>query len=233
MSVLVQALVYQHSEARLADRLVLLAIADEADDDGGSAFPSLRRIAHKARVSVSTASAAVKRLEDSGELEVERPETTGRGHHNRYRVLVGKGSESEPFDEKRTRERNLSPADEAPESSVNVRPRGSTDPSNAREPYEADFDETWKHYPRKIARKQALRAYQATRRRGTSSEELLRATERYAKLRTGEPQQFTLHGSTFFGPDERWRDFLVAEATAREVAPGSKWDRMAERERAR
>lgn len=125
MSILVQAWVYQHSEARLADRLVLLAIADEADDDGGSAFPSLRRIAHKARVSVGTVSDAVRRLEASGELEVNRPERTGRGHHNSYRVVMRKGSESEPFEEGNARP---IAARLRAQTRGNARPRGDTYP---------------------------------------------------------------------------------------------------------
>lgn len=123
MSITVQAWVYQHSEARLADRLVLLAIADEADDDGTGAFPSLRRIAHKARVAVGTASEAVRRLEAAGVLEVDRPERTGRGHFNRYRVLMGpsEGSDTEPSGEPRNDQ-------ERAETRGNARPRGGTNP---------------------------------------------------------------------------------------------------------
>lgn len=90
MSVKVQVWVYEHSESRLADRLVLLAIADEADDDGTSAFPSQRRIAHKARVGQTTARRAIDHLEEAGELYVIRPEKTGRGFFNRYIVLMGR-----------------------------------------------------------------------------------------------------------------------------------------------
>jgi len=90
VSIIVQAWVYAHSEARLAERLVLLAIADEADDDGTHAFPSQRRIAEKARLAVNTARGAIERLEASGEILVKRPEKTGRGHHNEYVVLMGR-----------------------------------------------------------------------------------------------------------------------------------------------
>lgn len=71
-----------------ADTLVLLALADEADDDGAKCFPSLRRISDKARCSTSTVRAALNRLEDAGLVTVLRPSQTGRGHHNRYRIHV-------------------------------------------------------------------------------------------------------------------------------------------------
>lgn len=72
------------------DRLVLLMVADEADDDGANAFPGIDRIALKARVSRATAIRSIGRLEAAGELLVKRPETHGRGRHNRYVVVLGR-----------------------------------------------------------------------------------------------------------------------------------------------
>lgn len=72
------------------DRLVLLVIADEADDEGGNAYPSVDRIALKARVNRATALRAIARLEAGGALLVLRPEHRGRGRHNRYVVGMGR-----------------------------------------------------------------------------------------------------------------------------------------------
>lgn len=72
------------------DRLVLLALADEADDDGLHAFPSVDLLAVKARVHRATALRAVARLEAGGELLVLRPSTRGRGKHNRYALCLGR-----------------------------------------------------------------------------------------------------------------------------------------------
>lgn len=80
--------VFHHSQSSGNDRLVLLAIADEADDAGTNANPSLRRIATKANCHRDTATECVKRLEDLGELEVIRPDTPGRGRFNRYRIVT-------------------------------------------------------------------------------------------------------------------------------------------------
>jgi len=74
---------------------VLLCIADEADDEGRNAFPSIERIAAKANCHKDTVLECIKRLEGIGELEVLRPSTPGRGRFNRYRVLVGKYGNSD------------------------------------------------------------------------------------------------------------------------------------------
>ena len=81
-------------------------------------------------------------------------------------------------------------------------------------PYESDFNEIWAKYPRKVRRKQALAAYQARRRDGTSASMLATATEHFAiAMRSeGREQQHILHGSTFYGPKDPWEDYLNASA---------------------
>lgn len=64
------AWVWNQSDARGLDRLVLLSIADHADEFGGSAWPSLGRIAERCGISRSSAIRCVSRLEELGELEV-------------------------------------------------------------------------------------------------------------------------------------------------------------------
>jgi hypothetical protein len=80
-------------------------------------------------------------------------------------------------------------------------------------PYEADFDAAWASYPRRIARKAALRAYTARRKTGATAEELHTAVEHFAAAMRGRNPEHILHGSTFFGPDERWRDYLQPPPT--------------------
>lgn len=90
MSVRSVAWVLHESPSTGNDRLVLIAIADEADDDGRNAFPSAELIAHKARVHRATVFRSLLRLEAAGELLIKRPEHTGRGQHNRYVVVMGR-----------------------------------------------------------------------------------------------------------------------------------------------
>ena len=116
MSVRCQAWVYEFSEATANDRLVLLAIADEANDEGDEAWPSLDRLSHKTRLPKRTVMRCIGRLEEAGGLEVERPERNGRGHHNRYRIRMEKGGQSVPFSEPdKGREKARGPSQSVPD----------------------------------------------------------------------------------------------------------------------
>lgn len=75
-------------------------------------------------------------------------------------------------------------------------------------PFEEGFAVSWEMYPRKVNRKGALKAYQARRRAGVTDNELATATDNYAQTVKGKEPEFILHGATFFGPNERFRDYL-------------------------
>lgn len=76
---------------------------------------------------------------------------------------------------------------------------------------DAFFEEAWSLYPKKVAKQSALRAYKATvKRQGVGIvPDLLRAVKSYSKALSakGTPKEYVLHPSTFFGPDERWREW--------------------------
>jgi hypothetical protein len=78
--------------------------------------------------------------------------------------------------------------------------------------FEDDFNQCWSLYPRKIARKDALKAYIAQRRKGLTAGELLTATRNYAVAMQQErrTKDVILHGSTFFGPTDRFEDYREA-----------------------
>lgn len=61
--------VFEHSESRLGDRLVLLALADYAHDDGRNAYPAVDTLAAKARVDRRTVQRSLAALETAGEIE--------------------------------------------------------------------------------------------------------------------------------------------------------------------
>lgn len=85
--------------------------------------------------------------------------------------------------------------------------------------YTAEFEKIWAVYPRKLSKKAALRAYAATRQRRVPADTLLTATEGFAKAMTAEKREWRVikHGSTFFGPDEHWADYLPDGAAFQEV----------------
>lgn len=86
--------VWDHSSAKGTDRLVLLAIADNAADDGGNAYPSMRRLVAKTQLDERTVQRALKRLVLLGELSIRY----GAGDHgqNIYRIRMAPRQDAAP-----------------------------------------------------------------------------------------------------------------------------------------
>ncbi len=76
---------------------------------------------------------------------------------------------------------------------------------------EIDFNKCWQEYPRKMNRKGALEAYIAQRRKDVSPDTLLTAVLHFAEAmkREKRAQDVILYGSTFFGPKDRWEDYVA------------------------
>lgn len=86
MSVKVTSWVWSIEQNNPVDRLILLAIADCAADDGGNAWPSMTTLARKACVTRRGAQIAVGRLVDAGLVRVNKG--GGRARCNSYTVLI-------------------------------------------------------------------------------------------------------------------------------------------------
>jgi hypothetical protein len=69
--------VWRHTSTRLAGRLVLLALADYAHDDGSNAFPSVDSLARKAGVSTRQVQRALRDIEAAGEIERQGTHASG------------------------------------------------------------------------------------------------------------------------------------------------------------
>lgn len=85
MSVRMISRVWDYSTQKGNDLLMLLAIADFADDDG-NAYPSVQRLATKCRMLQRNANKILANLRESGELEIRQNE--GPHGTNRYRVVL-------------------------------------------------------------------------------------------------------------------------------------------------
>ncbi len=94
MSVYVSTIVWQYSEAKLSNRLLMLAIADFADDRGGNAYPSVATLVAKTKTSERQVRTGLRELEAAGELAV----SVGTGPHgcNEYRVLLAERYSLQP-----------------------------------------------------------------------------------------------------------------------------------------
>jgi hypothetical protein len=84
MSIHVSDAVWRHSRAKGSNLLVLLAIADNADTETGEAFPSIKFLAQKTRLSERGVQYALARL--IGSRELERVKRGARGRSSLYRI---------------------------------------------------------------------------------------------------------------------------------------------------
>lgn len=102
MSIKVMNWVWEHSTAKGSELLLLLAIADTADDRGRNAFPSIATLAGKTRMSRRTVQRLVVKLETDGHLVLRRE---GGRRSNSYEIVVENPPEApisprpEPVDE--------------------------------------------------------------------------------------------------------------------------------------
>jgi helix-turn-helix protein len=86
MSIAIMTQVWQRSQHKGSELLLLLALADNANDQG-IAYPSVRTLAKKTRLSTRQVKRLIKVVELSGELRVSY-ETGPRGC-NEYAILLG------------------------------------------------------------------------------------------------------------------------------------------------
>lgn len=104
-----------------------------------------------------------------------------------------------------------------PPSSTNNNDKN--DKNDKKDIYIAHFEETWKIYPKKKDKGAAYKAYMARINSGFSEDELLLATKGYAEecKREGRPEKYIKNGSTFFGVNTPFVDYLPKQDTKPKV----------------
>jgi hypothetical protein len=90
MSASVVSKVWKHSHAMYKERIMILALADCANDQG-VCWPSVAHLAQKCRISESTAKRLIQKLVGRGELKIEKPRGTFGSvrRANTYRARLG------------------------------------------------------------------------------------------------------------------------------------------------
>jgi hypothetical protein len=224
--------VIKQSQQKGGAKLVLLMIAWHADD-AGIAWPSVKLLAKEAgEMSERQAWNIVRDLKASGELDVEVG--GGRGHTNRYRVMVGN---PEAHNTEIGNSENISVNSAAPEtlkfptvnngetlkfSTLNtemgfrgtvIEPSVKKEPSLREPSYPAEFEKLWSIYPKRSGANPQRAAYNAWKKlvaKGIDPSQLEAAVERYARWCevTGKlGTESVQQASTFFGPmKEGWRE---------------------------
>lgn len=127
--------VWDHSQSRNAQRLVLLAIADNAADDGTHAYPSNAEIQRKSALSERGVRTAVAELIKLGELRVEVNQ--GRRGTNMYSVIMTP-ADSAPQPNGRGANPAPRPRQDLPPTPAESAPGTVQEPSN--EPSGTSFD---------------------------------------------------------------------------------------------
>lgn len=127
MSFKVTNWVWTRSESRNGARLVMLALADRADDNG-QAWPSVDDLAERTKLSPRAVQKAIANLVEIGELEV----VNGGGRHrsNRYRIVPKPRTLDGVTDEKPCTSDGVS-AQETPNSAPETPNFGTETPNSA------------------------------------------------------------------------------------------------------
>ena len=83
------------------------------------------------------------------------------------------------------------------------------------------FMEFWEVYPKKVAKKSALRCWIARLKEGTDPLRLIAAAKNYAAIveRESREEKYVLQPATFLGPNARWTEW----SQVKEEKPYSPW----------
>ena len=99
-----------------------------------------------------------------------------------------------------------------------IEPEPGKEPKEAK--FTAKFERLWNEYPYKRGNKSAaFNAYKARITEGYTFKQLYDATLSYASAvrRDGTEQKYVKHGSTFFGPNKHFKEYLQPEHREAEV----------------
>ena len=152
--------------------LLLLALADFADDGGGNVFPSVQKMAEKTRAARRTVQRNLRELVKDGVLVEVRRAT--RNFPAEYRINLAR-LQAPPSDEGRH-------GDAQPVNSETLK-----GPANKRacargaaRTLEGEFEDWYQHDPKSVSRGPAEEAFEKVRAGGVSLEELTAGAKRYA-----------------------------------------------------
>jgi hypothetical protein len=162
--------------------LVLLA---NYSDERGSCYPSYRHIADTIGLKdTKGVQKAIKEFEELGLLRIEHRKNEKGGHtSNRYHLTLAMGGETD--------------------RGVITQRQGVSEPSNTKEDTKDNrlFEEFWKIYPRRIAKKKARQIFEKHK----DQERIIEGAKRFAALNDKTDEKFIPHPTTWLN-GERWND---------------------------
>jgi hypothetical protein len=210
------------------EKMVLLVIADHANDEGTQSYPSQATIAEKASISIRTVQRAVNTLVQEGYIRMFKhsggsPECREDRRPHLYQINIGKLR----GDNMTGRTNVANGATMTTSTGRQSRPKNHPlEPS--KEP--SAFLRFWELYPRKTARAKAVEAWDRALRYA-KPEEILNGAERYAN----DPNRvdaYTAYPATWLN-QHRWNDPLLPVRTKTPQEKREEELRLAEERRKR
>ena len=210
------------------EKMVLLVIADHANDEGTEAWPSQATIAKKASVSIRTVQRSVNNLVKEGYLRMEKHRggsATCREDRrpHRYTIRISKlRGDKETTRIERGDLHDLDGATPTPDTGRLLRPKNLPN----EPPLETPFDRFWSIYPIKVGKKKAEQAFDKASSEA-EIEIIIEGAIRYAQD-PNRVEQYTAHPTTWLNGG-RWadqplpdRELTKEDKAARELAEARK-----------
>ena len=210
------------------EKLVAIALADNAHDDGQWAWPAVATTAEKTALSERTVQRTLKLLIEKRVIEVQKPSTASLP--TVYRFLMtddgkdlsfGRGDNLTPLEVTDAMSRGDSHDTEGCQrDTLNVR-EPSVKPSFLLDVVERpsriglsnkEIEQlavsVYEKYPRRVGRIEAVKQISKRLIEGETVERLVYALTSYAIFRKGDDLKFTMHPSRFFGPSKPYLDYV-------------------------
>lgn len=238
MSIKIMQEVWQSAPVSGGTLLVLLAIADSADETSRTCFPGIENLAHKARLSERQVKRVIAELTDLAIIHVDRnaspfktnlyrisdphlwcgsdnmsPTPMGRPCHPRWDAHVT--SDGTPMSPKPS-VTSEEPSDRAREE-LFLFPE-ETQPK--RQDQTSDqFETFWKVYPRKEGKKKARENFARAVKAGADPQDIVAGAKRYAAAVDGTEARFIKWAQGWL-TEERWTDHPEPDMSPPPSGPG-------------
>jgi hypothetical protein len=197
------------TELPTVEKMVLLVIADHANDEGTQSYPSQATMAAKASISVRTVQRAVNNLVSEGYIRMFKhsggsAECREDRRPHLYQINVAKLR----GDTVTGRQSDANGATLTTSTGRHSRPMNHPIEPSLKPSHQIPFDDFWNAYPRKVGKQAAMKAF-AKVIKNNEPEVIIEGAKRYAQD-PNRVEAFTAHPTTWLNAG-RWNDDPLPE----------------------